>query len=320
MANNTTILRKIPIMIFIVLLSGLALTFNSVRAQDNGKGERIVHNWTANGYKEVTVKLSDLTLGTSSLGSDQSLDASSAGCVLSPTGMISHWPLDGTFEDVSGGHDGTCDDTSCPLATTGKVGGAFGFNSSDGDSINVPSSTDFDWLNTDNFSVGVWVKTTQNCTGNKVFIGRYRETVPNGTWWVGCAPVDSEDPENEDGVAVFRLRDSNLNPRQANGTTKINDGQWHYIVGVRDGVNDKNYLYVDGVMEKMLDIPVYTGQFASDLRLTMGSYDDPQDYYYEGVMDEVVIYDRALPANEIESYFNACIVLSPDIYLPLVLR
>jgi hypothetical protein len=73
-------------------------------------------------------------------------------------------------------------------------------------------------------------------------------------------------------------------------------------------------------MEKMMDAPVYTGHFASDLRLTMGSYDDPQDYYYEGVMDEIVIYDRALPANEIESYFNACIVLSPNIYLPVILR
>ena len=325
MANINIDARKIPIVLFIVLLSVLVLTFSSVRAQDSGKVEGIVHNWTTNGYKQVTVQLSDQSLSPRSSLSDKSLNASSAGCTLSQTGMIAHWPLDdgagaNSFKDVLDGHDGTCDNGYCPAAAIGKVGGAFTFNSSDKDSINVPSSTDFDWLNTDSFSVGVWVKTTQNCFGNKVFIGRYRETIPNGTWWVGCAPVDSEDPENEDGVAVFRMRDSNLNPRQANGTSKINDGQWHYIVGVRDGVTDKNYLYVDGVMEKMLDIPVYTGQFASDLRLTMGSYDDPQDYYYEGVMDEVVIYDRALPANEIKSYFNACIVLSPNIYLPLVLR
>jgi hypothetical protein len=266
--------------------------------------------------------------------SDKLLDVSSAGCVLSETDMISHWPLDDgagatTFKDVSDGHDGSCEDGACPTAAIGKVGGAFAFNSSDNDSINVLSSTDFDWLNTDSFSIGVWVKTTQNCFDlnnlpdkNKVFIGRYRETIPNGTWWVGCAPVDTEDPENENGVAVFRLRDSNLNPRQANGTSIINDGQWHYIVGVRDGDNDENHLYVDGVLEKTMDVndQAYSGNFESDDRITMGSYDDPKDYYYEGVMDEVVIYDRALPANEIESYFKACIILSPNIYLPVILR
>ena len=104
-------------------------------------------------------------------------------------------------------------------------------------------------------------------------------------------------------------------------TTRINDGQWHYIVGVRDGGSDKNYLYVDGVLENTLTTPDYLGgDFVSNFRLTMGSYDDPRDYYYEGVLDEVVIYDRALPKSEIESYFNACIVLTPDIYLPLILR
>jgi hypothetical protein len=88
---------------------------------------------------------------------------SSAGCVLSETDMISHWPLDDgpgakTFKDVFDGHDGTCDDGFCPVAAIGKVGGAFAFNSSDGDSINIPSSTDFDWLNKDSFSFGVWLK------------------------------------------------------------------------------------------------------------------------------------------------------------------
>ena len=335
MAKKIIHLRKIPIILFIVLLSGLALTFSSVRAQDSGKVERIVHNWTANGYKEVTVRLSDQTLNTSFSVSDQSINALSAGCVLSQTDMISHWPLDDgpgatTFLDVSGGHDGICVDEFCPISTTGKVGGAFTFTSAEGDEIDVPTSTDFDWEITDSFSIGVWVKTTQNCwyefpdKKNKVFIGRYRgnPTSLNGTWWVGCTPADTEDPENENGVAVFRLRDSNQNPRQANGTSIINDGQWHYIVGVRDGFNDKNYLYVDGVLEKTMDVNdrVYSGTFESDDRLTMGSYDDPQDYFYEGVLDEVVIYDRALPANEIILYFDACIVLTPDIYLPVILR
>ena len=123
-------------------------------------------------------------------------------------------------------------------------------------------------------------------------------------------------------MAVFRLRDSNLNHRQANGTTKINDGQWHYIVGVRDGVNDKNYLYVDGVLEKTMDIndAVYSGHFYSDIRLTMGSYDRPHDYYFEGELDEVSIYHRALSYSEILVHYKHCIGEPFTTFLPLSLK
>jgi hypothetical protein len=160
-------------------------------------------------------------------------------------------------------------------------------------------------------------KTTQNCLGNKVFVGRYRETIPNGTWWVGCAPVDKEDPENEDGVAVFRLRDSNLNPRQADGTSKINDGLWHYIVGVRDKSNDKDYLYVDGRLDGMFNSPAFTGNFSSDDPITLGAYDEPRNYYLEGRLDEIVTYNRVLSGGEISSHFTDC---SPTrfTYLPII--
>ena len=321
MLKNDISLYRIPLILFVLVIVGLLFTSSSVRAANGDQAQRVMDFWTSHGYKDFTV----LPSGDNEPSLSEIVQlTSNVECELDPTDMVSHWPLDDgpgatTFKDVFGGHDGTCEGASCPAATTGKVGGAFSFTSSDNDSISVPTSTDFDWLTTDSFSVGVWVKTNQVCTGNKVFIGRYRQTTPNGTWWVGCA---ADEADSEVGVAVFRLRDSNLNPRQVNGTSKINDGQWHYIVGVRDGVNDENRLYVDGVLENTMDVNdrVYTGHFASDLRLTMSSYDQPQDYYYQGKLDEAVIYDRALPVNEINSYFNACIILTPNIYLPLILR
>jgi hypothetical protein len=152
---------------------------------------------------------------------------------------------------------------------------------------------------------------------NKVFVGRYRKTIDNGTWWVGCA---AESKNSEVGVAVFRFRDAMSTPRQVNGTSRINDGQWHYLVGVRDGSNDTNYLYVDGVLENSLVSPDYSEDFFSNARITFGSYDDPQDYYFTGALDEVSIFHRALSDSEILKHYHLCSGKPYNTFMPLSLK
>ena len=202
---------------------------------------------------------------------------------------------------------------TCPSTTSGIVSNARAFSASEKDVISVPADVDpadtaYDNMANGNFSVGLWVKTTQDCTDNKVFIGRYRTITANGNWWVGCTSP---------GVAVFRTRDSNDNIRQINGGIRITDGLWHYIVGVRDKSNDKNYLYVDGRLDGMLDSPAFTGNFSSDDPITLGAYDEPRNYYLQGSLDEIVTYNRVLIGGEISSEFTDC---SPTrfTYLPII--
>ncbi len=256
-------------LVFSILLAALlVVTFNSVRAAKPDFASYEVDSWTSSGYKEVTVALPK--------DAESYIAAPQAECVLDTNGMISHWPLDEgagatIFVDVAGSKNGTCAGIKCPEKTSGRVGGAFNFNASEQDVISIPSDAIYDTMANGDFSAGVWVRTTQTCAEgdelkNKVFFGRYRNLPTNGTWWLGCTEPG--------GVAVFRLRDSNNIPRQINGTSKITDGFWHYIVGVRDAGSDKNYLYVDGQLEGMLDSPLYTGNFSSDDPITMGAYDE----------------------------------------------
>lgn len=237
-------------------------------------------------------------------------------CTINTTGAIAHWPLNEsagvkTFVDVIGGHDGTCTSGKCPAANAGVLSGAKYFNSDQKDLISVPTDAAFSTMANGNFSVGVWVKTNQNCsadpTPNKVFVGRYRTTPSDGSWWVGCTS----------GVAVFRLRDSNNQVRQINGVSKINDGLWHYVVGVRNASADKNFLYVDGKLEGTLTAPAYTGDFDSNDPITMGAYDEPVGYYLNGTLDEIVLYDQILSPADISNQHADC---SPTIYnyLPII--
>ena len=163
---------------------------------------------------------------------------------------IAHWPLNETsgttFDNTLGvaALDGTCSGDGCPSPISGTNAGGQFFIDTDDDGITVPSNAAFDFLAADSFSAGVWVKTTQNCEGNKVYIGRYGTAYSEGRWWLGCSPGASPGV----GVARFHMRDSlYVNARSAMGSTQINDGEWHYLTGVWDGT-DTN-LYVDGVYE-----------------------------------------------------------------------
>ena len=321
MKNIMSLSRENKVLIGIAVISVVLIMFSSVKAAESSIRFNEVDSWTSSGYRLVTVG----TTADEDIGSS----LSQAGCVLDTNGMVSHWPLDDnsgstTFDDVVGSIDGTCTGGTCPTRTQGKfgLGGAYNFVASEKDVISVPADVDpgktlYDTMVSGDFSAGVWVKTTQYCAidldqKNKVFFGRYRQLGANGTWWLGCTEPG--------GVAVFRLRDSTNAARQIDGTTNITDGQWHFIVGVRDSVNDKNYLYVDGKLEGMLDSPAYSGVFSSDMPITMGAYDEPTNYYLDGTLDDVVLYDRVLAPQEISTYFDACNVPTSNTYLPLAIR
>ena len=303
----------------VVVISMVLIAFSSGNAADLESESIGFEQWTPVGYKEVTVEKPS--------GSTDITASPQEGCVLVTNDMVSHWPLDDqvgatNFLDVVNSFNGTCEGDSCPVRTIGKVGGAFNFVSGDSDVINVPADsgaaqTAYDNMANGSFSVGIWVKTSQFCQhseeqNNKVFVGRYRKTTGHGTWWVGCTEPG--------GVAVFRLRDSSDIARQINGTTQITDNKWHYIVGVRDASADKNYLYVDGQLEGILELPDYNpaADFNSDEDITMGAYNEPQNYYFNGTIDEVVLYDKDLLGSEITNYYNAC--KTEDTFLPFVVR
>jgi hypothetical protein len=309
----------------VFVLSMVLVTFSSVNAADPDLAGNAFDSWSTGGYRTVTVELPSEVKIPAAAPQDE--------CVLDTNGLVSHWPLDETagattFVDVAGSINGTCDNGAgtCPTRSFGKVGGAYTFTASEQDIITVPADVPpglgtYNTMANGDFSAGVWVKTTQACKtnelNNKVFFGRYRDAMANGTWWLGCTIPDGE----VDSVAVFRLRDSSNNARQIDGTSKINDGMWHYIVGVRDAGSDVNYLYVDGELEGTLNAPAYIAdadKFSSDDPITMGAYDIPTPYYLDGTLDEVVLYDRVMPENEISTYYDACEAASAVNYIPIV--
>lgn len=213
---------------------------------------------------------------------------------------ITYWQLDEnsgtTFVDSINDLNATCSGIGCPNFVSGQVSGALYFDGIN-DGLGVTDAPELDWGNSSNFTIQAWVKTTQICTGNKVFVGKSRYPSSGGDWWLGCG--------DSSNAAVFFLRDSNNNISSVSGTTAINDGNWHHLVAVRDGVAKVNRLYVDGVEQGSVTATNITGNIANASPLTIGYYTTLGQYRVDGVIDEVAIHGRALTPTEVRYHYNS---------------
>jgi hypothetical protein len=75
-------------------------------------------------------------------------------------------------------------------------------------------------------------------------------------------------------------------------SSSIGANEWHHVVGTYDG--ETRRVYVDGVMEGSVYSPGQLSPNTADL--VIGGYDEP----FDGVLDEVRIFNRALNSDEIK--------------------
>jgi hypothetical protein len=93
------------------------------------------------------------------------------------------------------------------------------------------------------------------------------------------------------------------------------DGQWHHVVGTYDG--SKVRLYLDGA-EVGAGTPTTISIYYTEGDLSIGRYGT--SWYYSGLIDEVVIYDRALSPEEIKQRYSSITCMVYHIYVPIVVK
>lgn len=88
--------------------------------------------------------------------------------------------------------------------------------------------------------------------------------------------------------------------RDLGGTTDVMTGTWVHVAGTYDSNTLKVYVngYLDGVS-------AYTGSIKPDPDFFYIGYRETADLdYFKGLIDEVMIYERALSSSEIQAYYN----------------
>ena len=213
--------------------------------------------------------------------------------------MVSWWPGDVNANDIEGCNDGTL--SGGVTFAPGKVDQAFTFNGTDGEIILQGSSSDPlpNFGPSDSFTIDAWLKPDRSVLGT--------QRVAVSLTYV-CSPEQISLVALTDGTIDFSIRDSNNMSVDAISPGSILDGQWHHVTGVRDATTHTVTLYLDGVSVASLPDPT-TGTFTrADGQNRIGSIPvacPTNRYFWQGQIDEVEIFNRALSASEIQAIYNA---------------
>ncbi|MFP4616719.1 MAG: LamG-like jellyroll fold domain-containing protein, partial [Candidatus Paceibacterota bacterium] len=223
-------------------------------------------------------------------------------------GLVGHWTFDGQdidwsktgaeVRDVSGqeNHGSLEGGMGQHSVSIGKQGQALSFNGSD-DHIAIDNSNSLDF-GTGDFTYSLWVKSSQDCSGNKVYLGSYDQQESDPATWLGC---------NDSGYATFDVADSNNSGTSAiYNSSVVNDGEWHHIVGVKKGHSSASITTYFDADPSTVESSSFTGDFnyAGTNPHSIGRYEVSPYYYAEGSINDVRIYNKALSQDEIDKLYR----------------
>ena len=224
---------------------------------------------------------------------------SGPGC---PSDMIAYWKLDetasGIYVDSFGDNDGVCAGTCPDTLADGKINGGQRFERSSQTGIDIPVNATFNWGSGDSFSMEFWMKRNGPIGGtvtndNEVILGR-DDSSTSLHWWFGI--------KHGTGASHFQIGDKSGNYVAIEGPA-VDDSKWHHLVGIRDGNNNKNILYVDGKEVANVSKTYSSGFDSATAPLNIGWLNLPGYFHYTGDLDEVALYNRVLSENEIRTHY-----------------
>ncbi len=208
-------------------------------------------------------------------------------------GLVCWLPLDetsgATTADASGGgRVGRLRGDPTWQPSGGRIGGALAFDGVDDQIAISPRPVQ------DDFTLAFWMRTRQTFGGDR--------------WFEGAGLVDAENAGEGGDFGTSLTGD-----KVAFGTggpgdptihsrTPVNDGAWHHVAAVRIRDNGDMRLYIDGTLEASRTNP--SGPLNRTPRITLGSI-QTNNNYFNGSLDDVRIYGRALSAMEIRALFDS---------------
>ena len=169
----------------------------------------------------------------------------------------------------------------------GWVGGAYDFDGKD-DYVEIPNEDSFDF-STGDFTVAHWVRTTVVLNGqNMTTVNKWGQSRGRDNWAFFIFDDD------------LHFRWSDGSERSVDISDKLTPKQWHHVVVARRGEMICGYL--NGVVTEK-DVPV-RGILRNDCKVRIGSQDAGDRRYFNGSIDGVMIWNRALSDEEIKQLYK----------------
>lgn len=202
--------------------------------------------------------------------------------------LVAHYEFEGNTNDSAGGNHGTA--VGDPTYPSGVFGRAIDLDGV-GDYINCGNRAAFNLKN--QITVAAWVNI---------------RTIPGQ--WIGIVTKGDSGWKLSTVADQSRFHFSILgapNPYSIYGNRAVPAGQWHHVCGTYDGTTVR--LYVDGVRD---GIASYTGSISlNTTAVAIGDNLERPGRPWNGLIDDVRVYDHALSPAEVAALANIPVPTQP---------
>lgn len=214
--------------------------------------------------------------------------------VMVPPNLVSWWRAENNANDSKGSHHGILAGNT--TSVLGKVSNTFSLDGA-GDYVDLSNTSDFRIATPK--TIAGWFKTT--ASGTRQMIIQKGDAVIGFEWVIEVSPTGFLQAHFEVGTSaatIFCRQSSNA----------LNDGKWHHfaVIYYTNPVSEDITLYIDGVENTTiagLDSRATLNYASNTAKTVIGarSADSTPNLFFNGHIDEVQFYDRALLPNEIQS-------------------
>lgn len=207
-------------------------------------------------------------------------------CKFNPShlmGFISWWDLEGNLNDIMGMNNGEIFGADCNVA--GKVGQGCEFIKSEGDYMIIPDSSSLDI--TDELAITFWIYpyTAQGITSlfdkDKGESG-YKALLMNGNY------------------IKARVGDTAFGDPIASPPDSIILNEWNHVVFNVNSTNQMLYINSEQVAIDDVSLPIGINM----ANMTIGASGDVNGQFFDGIMDEIMIFNRSITEREIDFIYN----------------
>lgn len=212
------------------------------------------------------------------------------------SGLIGWWSFTGNANDSSGNNNhGTANGATLTTDRFGNPNSAYSFNNS---FITIPNSPLYE---VNNYTISLWmsstsilrqvgiIKLTYSNANDEQFGIVLNDLNPNGVQFA----TKFDNPSCLSGIGWIKNEQ----------VQDILDGQFHHVVGTVN--SDSLYLYIDGNLVKTSAAPSSSSSSCFNGEIQIGRNWASDINYFQGKIDDVAIWNRALSLQEINNIYTS---------------
>ena len=207
--------------------------------------------------------------------------------VAASTGPVAWWKFDetsGTIASDSSGNNNTGTLINGPVFVSGRINNAL---SLDGINEFVDAANPTSLQITGRLTVSAWINTK---TGDGVPVSKYNFSNNTRSWRLYVTPTN---------ILAFTVSSDGVAAQDLQSPTSISLNTWQYITATYDGA--RITLYINGT--SVASTPYTAGLFNSSAHVIVGDNANGGNPF-NGQIDDVRIYNRALSATEVSALYN----------------